>query len=75
MAELEAEINALKFNLTKGGGGSINTESGAHSPFYVRDIVDSRDKECLNIDWKVDTLPKATVPYLLFYITQNLTPI
>eukprot|EP00026_Physarum_polycephalum_P008987 Phypoly_transcript_09094.p1 GENE.Phypoly_transcript_09094~~Phypoly_transcript_09094.p1 ORF type:complete len:415 (+),score=71.53 Phypoly_transcript_09094:91-1335(+) len=54
---LEEEVKNLKREFQNGGKGDGNTRS----PYFVREIVDSRDSECLNIDWKVDTLPKATV--------------
>lgn len=63
LEKLEEEIKSIKSsNLTEiRPRGDNVVPQDSRSAYFVRDIVDSRDPACLSIDWKANTLPKATV--------------
>lgn len=65
LAQLERDISVLK-----GSGSGGSKSGGGEVSVRTRDIPDSRDPQCHNVDWKVDTLPQATV----IIVTHNEKP-
>ena len=70
MSSLEQELNELRRAINHTGPIKDHSSTkGPHHPYYIRDIPDSRDGYCAGIDWKVDTLPQATVSSISHYTT------
>lgn len=63
LENLEIKLKGLETRVAGGGAHSRpdRTERASNTDFHTRDIPDAREKACINFDWGIDKLSKATV--------------